>query len=137
MQATLHTIGGTDDDGTCNQAGCYGNFGKDEWSRGYYGNSRRDGRLDRTIDSSRPFDVIAVFESTEDGTNQTVVKVDLRQDGRMARLLDTWQSSYGIPHEGHDGPIRPPQLPQASTGLHTTFTLPQRALMASTNHADR
>ena len=76
-RATLHTQAGEANDGTCNQYGCAGGMGT-----GPGGDDGRYGLGSSSIDSSRPFTVVATFD---DGGHMQVV---VRQESTQIVLWD-------------------------------------------------
>jgi hypothetical protein len=81
FQSTIHTSTGTGSDGTCNQWGCYANWGKD--SNLLYGASGSK------INSDRAFTVEASF------ANSGAMTITLEQDGKTHAFYNA--SSAGNP----------------------------------------
>lgn len=123
IQTTLHTSEGHGNDGrSCNQDGCWNNWGRERKTAHLYGPGSREG-----IDSSRPFEVKATFRETESWhpthTRGALYDVTLSQSvshpissGGATRDMHFFdgQSVYGS-HTVNGQPKAIPDLDQART----------------------
>ncbi|KAL1526510.1 hypothetical protein AB1Y20_015220 [Prymnesium parvum] len=100
VQSTLHVRTGHGADGTCNQDGCYMNWGKEaalrtgEFTSDFYGPTKA-----AKIDTRQPFEVESHFAEVLEGLRITI---SLSQDGLTVPFFDSLvngntQSQWGAP----------------------------------------
>lgn len=87
VQSTLHTRAGKGADGTCNQDGCFANWGNSPTLRsGEYASAMYAPSSSARVDSRRPFSVVSHFEETSDGLR---LRVGFEQDGMATPFFDS------------------------------------------------